>query len=211
MSKKTDIIEKAISLFNEKGISTVTMRQIAESLSISPGNLTYHYKTKDALVQIIYQQLHDESSDYISFDGYLTLNDFEIILKRFYELRKRYSFFFNDIVYINRQFPVVAEMYKIANISRFRKSRRLVDYFVATDRMIPENEFIDYGKLIHSIWMINTFWPSQGQIMNSNDYPVNKTTPIDISWQLLFPYLSEKGKEEYTQIRKFVNNIHTKQ
>lgn len=210
MLKKADIIAKAISLFNRKGISTVTMRQIAESLSISPGNLTYHYKTKDSLVQVIYQQLHDESSDYISFEGYLTLHDFETILERFYELRKRYSFFFNDIVFINRQFPAVAEMYKVANISRFRKSRRLVDYFVETDRMLPENEIISYDKLIHSIWMINTFWPSQSQIMNSNDYTVNKTTPMDISWQLLFPYLSEKGKEEYAQIRKFVNNnIHT--
>lgn len=211
MSKKEDIIDKAIALFNEKGISTVTMRQIAEALTISPGNLTYHYKTKDELVQVIYQQIHDESSDYISFDGYITLNDFELILKKFYQLRKRYSFFFNDIVFINRQFPVVAELYKAANIRRFQQSRKLVDYYITTDRMISEDEFINYDKIVHTIWMINTFWPSQEQIMTSDEYSANQTTPIDITWQVIFPYLSKKGKEEYLQIKKFANNkIHSK-
>ncbi len=210
MSKKAHILTEAITLFNEKGISTVTMRQIAESLSISPGNLTYHYKTKEELVQVIYKQLHDESSDYMSSDGYVTLHDFETILEKFYNLRKRYSFFFSDITYINRQFPVVAEMYKIANIERFKQSRRLVDYYIATERMIPENEFTNYDKIVHSIWMINTFWPTQGQIMNSEDYKVNQTTPIDITWQLIFPFLTVKGKEEYLQIKKFANNkIHS--
>lgn len=207
MSTKDNIVSKAVSLFNEKGISSVTMRQIAESLSMSPGNLTYHFKTKESLLEMIYDGLHAESGDYISFEKDLTLYDFEKILFRFYDLRKSYTFFFNDLVYIIRQFPGVARMYQEANISRFRQSRRLVDHFVKTGRMKEESALLDYNKVIHSIWMINTFWPSQHQVMNTPEYPYNRTTPIEMTWQLIVPFLTEKGLHEYNEIR----NIHISQ
>ncbi|MGB3464525.1 MAG: TetR/AcrR family transcriptional regulator [Cyclobacteriaceae bacterium] len=208
MSTKANIVSVAIALFNEKGIASVTMRQVAEAMAISPGNLTYHFKTREALMEVIYAQLHSESGNYISLDGYITLHDFEKILYKFYQLRQTYRFFFNDLVYIIRQFPTVAKMYQNANIGRFKQSRQLVNYYITSGRMIQEDEHVDYNKIIHSIWMINTFWPSQQQIMDTEDYPVNKTTPIAITWQMIYPYLTETGKEEYRQIRKFSNTVN---
>ena len=64
MSVKEKIKETAITLFNKRGLSSVTMRQLAEELQISPGNLTYHFKTKAVLLEQVYLMMHAESSDF---------------------------------------------------------------------------------------------------------------------------------------------------
>ena len=204
MSIKEKIKTDAVALFNEKGLSSVTMRQLAEYVKISPGNLTYHFKTKASLLEQIYLMMHEESSDYISLDGYITLHHYQELLRKFYLLRQRYRFFFNDLVYIRNQYPEVSKMHQASNLLRFQRARKLLNYFVESGRMVEEVPPMDYDKLIHSIWMVNTFWPAQQLVLDAEEYQANQTTPIEIAWQLLYPHLTENGREEYRQIKKYV-------
>ncbi|TCI91431.1 TetR/AcrR family transcriptional regulator [Tenacibaculum sp. M341] len=204
MSVKDKIQASAISLFNEKGFSSVTMRQLAEALQMSPGNLTYHYKTKKSLIELIYKKMHEEASNYIVTEGYITLHDFELMMERFHGLMKRYRFFFNEVVHIIRQFPEVKKMYEASNLIRFEQGRKLINYYVESGRMKPESLFVDYNKLVHNIWMISAFWSSQDQVITTPTYQVNQTTPVAMVMQLIIPHLTEKGLEEYQQIKKFV-------
>ena len=50
--KKTQekIIIATVDLFNKNGVSNVRLQDIAKEVGISPGNLTYHYKTKKDLL-----------------------------------------------------------------------------------------------------------------------------------------------------------------
>jgi AcrR family transcriptional regulator len=52
------ILDTARELFNEHGLSRVGVREIARALDISPGNLAYHFATKDALVAALVRELH---------------------------------------------------------------------------------------------------------------------------------------------------------
>jgi len=203
MSIKEKIQQQAIALFSDKGFSAVTMRQIADALGISPGNLTYHYKSKSDLIAVIYQQMHEEAKDYIITEGYITLHHFEQMMEKYYKLTQRYKFFFNDVVHITRQYSEVGKMYEESNLLRFEQGKKLLDYYVASGRMKPASALIDYDKLVHNIWMVSAFWSSQEQVIPSPDYPTNKTTPVDMAMQLLIPHLTEKGMEEYQQIKKF--------
>ena len=60
MSKKQLIIDKAVSLFNDKGYAAVSLFELANELSMSRGNLTYHFKDKDLLLGVIAQQMWDQ-------------------------------------------------------------------------------------------------------------------------------------------------------
>ena len=200
---KEKILTSAIALFNTRGLTSVTMKQIADDLKMSPGNLTYHYKTKALLLEEIYQRMDAESKDYILPGGYLTLHHFETMMMNYYEMGLRYRFFFQDVVHMVREYPQVGKMYEASNLSRFKEGRDLVDYYVETDRMVPSSPPIDYDKLVYTLWMLSAFWFSQEQIIVSERYRVNKVLPIEMLWQQLFPFLTPKGWEEYRQIKQY--------
>jgi len=54
---RQNIIQKSIELFNERGVVNVRIRDIADELAISTGNLTYHYKTKQDLMHSVYRYM----------------------------------------------------------------------------------------------------------------------------------------------------------
>jgi len=57
MKTRDRIIDTAIRLFNEKGTKAVTTNHIAATLSISPGNLYYHFRNKEDIIRAIFEQM----------------------------------------------------------------------------------------------------------------------------------------------------------
>ncbi|HAS42202.1 MAG TPA: TetR family transcriptional regulator [Microscillaceae bacterium] len=203
MKLKEKILLKAVALFNERGIANVSPNQIATALKISPGNLTYHYKTKAILMQTIYERMHQETLDYLDFDGYITLDDFRQSMLKFQEFQQKYSFFLDDMIFITRNYPKVAKMYEAANLKRLQQGRKLFDYFIATDRLLPETNGVNYDFLVLNVWMVGAFWTTQDKILTVPSPMTKPANMVEMTWHLLLPYLTEKGREEYFQISEF--------
>jgi AcrR family transcriptional regulator len=53
------ILDTARAMFNERGLHRVGVRDIARETGMSPGNLAYHFPTKDSLVSALMIELHD--------------------------------------------------------------------------------------------------------------------------------------------------------
>lgn len=53
------ILDTARALFNEHGSSRVGVRDVARATGMSPGNLAYHFPTKDALVTALLMDLYE--------------------------------------------------------------------------------------------------------------------------------------------------------
>ena len=47
------ILEYAREAFNERGVAAVGVREIARDLGLSPGNVSYHFPTKEALIRAV--------------------------------------------------------------------------------------------------------------------------------------------------------------
>ena len=54
---RTEIIQVACEYYFEKGYSATSPKMIASALDISPGNLTYHFPTKEHLLSVVVQML----------------------------------------------------------------------------------------------------------------------------------------------------------
>lgn len=202
---KVTIKGTAIQLFNKAGMSNVSMKQLADHMGISAGNLKYHYNTKSDLLEALYEDMYMVTLEYIlPKNTYLTLFHFEEMMGKFDALQQEYAFFFNDLVNIIKTHPNIAKRYEAGNLERFKEARKLIDYYVESGRMKAANDVVDYDQVIYAIWMLSTFWQSQKIAINSPNFNVNKTSSINLLWQLLLPHLTEKGLEEYQQLRQFV-------
>lgn len=58
LSTRDLILDVALVLLNERGESIVTSVDLAHEMNISPGNLYYHFKGKEQVVEELYAQFH---------------------------------------------------------------------------------------------------------------------------------------------------------
>jgi AcrR family transcriptional regulator len=52
------ILDHARRAFNERGVAAVGIRDLARELALSPGNVSYHFPTKEALIAALVEQGH---------------------------------------------------------------------------------------------------------------------------------------------------------
>ena len=62
MNTREKILDKALEMFNERGIEYVGLRELAAILDIRVGNITYYFPTKDDLVYEISMGLNQANS-----------------------------------------------------------------------------------------------------------------------------------------------------
>ena len=187
-----------------RSFTSFSPNQIAAALNISTGNLTYHFKTKATLVKEVYQKMHADSQGFISLEGYLTLADFRKSMSTFRDFIRNHNFFFQDLFFILHNYPEVGKLYEETNLMRLKQGRSLFEYYIETGRMIPESEGIHYEFLTHNVWMVGAFWNLQSKIFTPGVLFEKPMDLVDMTWYMILPYLTEKGKEEYDQINAFL-------
>lgn len=103
---RDSIVDAAIRLFKERGISAVTTNHIAAGLGISPGNLYYHFRNKEEIVRAAYdlygreadallEPAGDEHAEAAALLGSYVTATMRLIL--------RWPFFFEDMAELCRR------------------------------------------------------------------------------------------------------------
>ena len=94
------ILEASLRLFNEQGEPNITTNHIADELEISPGNLYYHFRNKDDIIEHLFGQ-YEERIDraLLQPQGRLpNLEDIWLQLHLIYECIWEYRFLYRDLV-----------------------------------------------------------------------------------------------------------------
>ena len=196
MTTKQKIITSSIKLFNLHGLANVRLQQIADDVGISVGNLAYHYYSKEAIVNEIYQQLSELIEPVI--DEHITLPnlmDFDTQMARYYHLLKKYSFYFLDLLEIKRNYP---KLYKKRKIYIQQIITQVENWFTQKTQqgiLLAEPRPRHYKIIAHTTWMIITFYLAQ---------PIDHGTPEDSErvfkecvWSQILPHFTETGRLEF--------------
>lgn len=94
------ILDTSLAMFNEQGEPNVTTNHIADELEISPGNLYYHFRNKDDIIEQLFQR-YEERMDtaLIAPEGRLPgLEDIWLQLHLVFECIWDYRFLYRDLV-----------------------------------------------------------------------------------------------------------------
>ena len=60
LKTKEKILTAALLLFNKKGLSVITTRQLTVHLNISQGHLTYYFHKRAKILETLYGQFQDQ-------------------------------------------------------------------------------------------------------------------------------------------------------
>lgn len=209
MKLKEKILLESIKLFNEFGVANISTKKISNSLEISEGNLNYYFKTKVDLISAILDKLIVDSHSYYEMDANATAFEFVSFITKFENLQLSYRFFFDDMIFISKKYPKIGGRFEKLTKERFENGRKMIDFFIQLEMIVPEISPINYDHLNHSIWIITTFWLPQNQVVKNNDL-ASKHSRVDIVLSLIYPYLTPKGVKEYIAFSKGEENFITK-
>ena len=194
---KDRIIASSIHLFNDQGITQVSLRQIAAEMNISHGNLAYHYKSKYAILQEIYTRMEEEMSNVVFPEGDHSLEHYHQLLKRISAFQKKHRFFYMELLPIAREYPRIIQRYRKTITKRSEEYEELIQHFVQKGLMKKEQEPGFYRSLFHSIWVMSTFWLQQRSILGENHPLINSGSDIKHVWEIMLPQLTLDGLKEY--------------
>ena len=108
MSTRELILDVALVLLNERGESSVTSVDLAHEMNISPGNLYYHFKGKEEVVEELYAQYHarilhalQEITSQAKGDAKETLAALSVVS----DILQQFKFFSHDLRGIHERYP----------------------------------------------------------------------------------------------------------
>ena len=102
------ILEASLRLFNDEGLAAVSAHRVAAELGISPGNLHYHFKTKQAIVERLFLRFEDRLVPCIDAAATVTaLDDLWLSLHLTFEAVSEYRFIYRDIGHLLGEFPAL--------------------------------------------------------------------------------------------------------
>ena len=92
------ILEVTLDLFNRFGKPNVSTTLISAELSISPGNLYYHYPAKDELINALFDRYEKALSELLNAsDGVRNVEDAWFFMHTLFELIWQYRFLYRDL------------------------------------------------------------------------------------------------------------------
>ena len=163
------ILETSLAMFNERGEPNVTTNHIADELEISPGNLYYHFRNKDDIIEHLFAR-YEERMDQalVSPDGRLPgLEDIWLQLHLVFECIWEYRFLYRDLVDIlsrNRKLRM-----HFARILR-RASENAVEVLRGLTRAgIVRASADEIEAAANNILLVATFWLNFSAVRGDRD------------------------------------------
>lgn len=192
MDTKQEILSMARRLFTEHGYNGVSMRDIAAALSISVGNLTYHFKKKEELVEAI---VLDLQKSYTPRTAPQTLNELDDLISHIQNLQELVAFYFSH----RTQLAQISDKIKELQLKMLRENNRLWKNTFNNLRIAGLIKSEDYAHqhehLIKAVQMVTIYWSEHSKLEAESD---NGTVDLKkCVWGIIIPILSCDGKDIY--------------
>lgn len=154
------ILDTAVRLFNEAGTAAVSTNHIAAALGISPGNLYYHYRHKDAIIRAIFSRMAAAWSQVFTLptEHPPTVADLQRVLHDNFAILWEYRFYYRELPTLMRHDPLLREQYQIVRRQGLTNTEELIRRFGRARVLdLPDDPHL-VADLAQICWLIADFW-----------------------------------------------------
>jgi len=210
MKTRDKIVSAALALFNENGERNITTNHIAADLGISPGNLYYHFKNKEAIIREIFESYSVELLEgFIPVD---TQQDNLALLKRYldciFTLMWKYRFFYANLPQILQHDEILHEKYLAVQRRSQVNLNAIFKSFIELKLLNIKEE--EVKPLVTSLHLIIFSWLS---------YQSSMTLNSDITEQVIHqgmlqmttvmkPYTTALGEKQLQLLEKGIRSLN---
>lgn len=208
--KTADLIKHtALQLFNTHGVMNVTLRQVAEELNRSYGNITYHYKRKEALLTDLYNDLQHEL-DELRAAWPAAINPLHQLLEapaHTFDISLKYRFFYTDYLELNRHYPELMQLVNQRQTDSMHFYRQQLLSLQAAGWFRSDLPALCFDDLMLLSGLLRTHLMQRhaAQHLEEAHASAAKRTYVEQVNRLLLPYLSELGRLSYQAFETAVN------
>jgi len=154
------ILETSLALFNEFGEPNVTTAAIADELGISPGNLYYHFHSKDEILSALFEIFERDMAGQLAVPTEHTVHveDIWLFLHLLFEIVRKYRFIYRDLSELVTKNRVVETHFKKILGYQVKTAAAICEGLVARGDMRASKSEIQ--ALAVNVIVVTTYWPS---------------------------------------------------
>jgi AcrR family transcriptional regulator len=126
------ILQTSLALFNAQGLAAVSTHKIAAELEISPGNLHYHFKAKQLIVDRLFRRFEDRLELLNgSANEVRAIDDLWLALHLRFEAIDEYRFVYRDMAHLSGEYPALGQRAQALTAQNLLAAQSLCETLVA--------------------------------------------------------------------------------
>lgn len=194
VSNRQRIIDATVELMNERG-SGVGTTQLVEHLSISPGNLYYHFRNREEILAEVLTRLQ------IDLDEVLVLESDEVttaerlaeVLIGGAKVLWQYRFFFSASIELVTKDDALATRYRKFCTRGTNQVATIVERLPKSAQGTQRLTKSEQAKLAETLWVLWTSWPRYAELLSGDGSPEKEMLRNHEALEfVLRPYLDPK-------------------
>jgi len=203
------ILEASLRLFNDFGEPNITTSVVADELNISPGNLYYHFRNKDEIVDDLFVGFEREIEATLAAPVRRPpdVEDIWLFLHLYFELIWKYRFLYRDLNDLLSRNRMLETHFKQIIDHKVRTVRLICEGLVAQGQMRARRAEIT--ALATNMVVVATYWLSFEYVRNPRrqDDGAALSRGIFQVMSLAAPFLIDRGRELFENLaREYISD-----
>lgn len=194
ISTKQKILAVARTLFNDYGYNSVSLRDIAKAVGISEGNLTYHFKKKENLIE----SLLLEAVDTFPTGTPQTLEELDAIFEDLQQNVQKNLYFFLHYAQLSQSSPEICQKQSIRYSKLLEKLKRAFQNLNEAGLLRDEVFSGEYDNMIDTLYMSIIYWAPFMELKKTAH--ADNTEYRNYAWNSMYHLLTEKGRSKLQEI-----------
>jgi AcrR family transcriptional regulator len=196
------ILRTSLALFNEFGAPNVSTNQIALEADISPGNLYYHYKSKNDIVIALFKRFLLQIQPLIDVpeDTVLEAQDLWFQLHLFFELTGHYRFVYRNLPDLSARIPDFDKAFRGLMLRQRQAASAMLGGLERRGALVIDA--VEKEILVSNILLALTYWIPFAETLDIETLEDGTAQTRAIARVLLMvtPYLREPEHSEFANI-----------
>lgn len=198
------ILETALAMFNEFGEPTVATTSIAFEMGISPGNLYYHYHSKEQILADLFANFRREIETTLAAPEQRPphAEDIWLFLHLVFEAIWKYQFLYRDINDLVSRYHVIEVQFRRVLAHKIRVAQQILAGLVTAGQMRAQPTEI--STLAENMVLVASYWMSFEFARDPRATQDDKTLARGAFHviSLAAPYLEPRERELFDQLAK---------